>query len=293
MTSNSTRRSVLTKGALLATAATAVSGATLAFASGATAGPADRTPRTGTSAVADHARGGKPTVVLVHGAFADSSSWNGVIGQLKRAGYPVLAAANPLRGLQQDAASVRSVLDSVKGPVVLVGHSYGGSVISQAAAGQSKVKALVYIAAFQPAKGESSAELAGKFPGSTLGPNLNPVPFRQADGSTGTDLYIKQDTFRAQFAADVPRDTADLMAATQRPITEAALNDTATEAAWKTIPSWALATTEDLNIPVAAQRFMADRAGSHTTEIKASHAVTVSRPDAVTRLVKQADRATR
>jgi pimeloyl-ACP methyl ester carboxylesterase len=291
MTSNSTRRSILTRGALLATA---VSGATLALASGgATAGAADKAPRPGTSAVADHSRGSKPTVVLVHGAFADSSSWNGVISELKQAGYPVLAAANPLRGLQQDAASVRTVLDSVKGPVVLVGHSYGGSVISQAAAGQSKVKALVYIAAFQPDKGESSAELAGKFPGSTLGPNLNPVPFREADGSTGTDLYIKQETFRAQFAADVPRKTADLMAATQRPITDAALNSPATEAAWKTIPSWALTTTEDLNIPIAAQRFMAERAGSHTTEIKASHAVSVSQPEAVTRLVKQADRATR
>jgi pimeloyl-ACP methyl ester carboxylesterase len=291
MTSNSTRRSILTKSALLATA---VSGATLSFASGgAAAEGASKAPRTDTSAAEDHSRGSKPTVVLVHGAFADSSSWNGVISQLKQAGYPVVAAANPLRGLQQDAASVRSVLNSVDGPVVLVGHSYGGSVISEAAAGQSKVKALVYIAAFQPDKGESSAELAGTFPGSTLGPNLHPVPFRQTDGSTGTDLYIKQDAFRTQFAADVPRKTTDLMAATQRPITDAALNATATEAAWKTIPSWALITTEDLNIPIAAQRFMSERAGSHTEEIKASHAVSVSQPAAVTRLIKQADRATR
>lgn len=289
MNRTSARRSILTGAAL---AATTLTGAALAFAAGGTAGATGKTPRPETSATAHHATG-KPTVVLVHGAFADASSWNGVITRLKHHGYPVVATANPLRGLHQDAAHVKSVLDSIDGPIILAGHSYGGSVITEAAAGHPDVKALVYIAAFLPDKAESSAELAGKFPGSTLGPNLNPVPFQQPDGTSGTDLYIKQDTFRAQFAADVPRRTTDLMAATQRPITEAALNDTATRTAWKTIPSWALTTTEDLNIPIAAQRFMTERAGSHTQEIKASHAVTVSRPGTVTRLIQEADHATR
>jgi pimeloyl-ACP methyl ester carboxylesterase len=234
----------------------------------------------------------KPTVVLVHGAFADSSSWNGVIPDLRRKGYPVIAPANPLRGLHQDAEYLRSVLDSIEGPIVLAGHSYGGSVLSQAAAGDRDVKALVYIASFQLDVGESTAELAGKYPGGELGPALHPVPFPAADGTTGTDLYIQQDEFRRVFAADVPRRTTDLMAATQRPIAESALNDTATEAAWKTIPSWALIPTQDLNIPAQAMRFMSERAGSRATEVRASHAVAVSKPHVVADLIDKAGRAT-
>ncbi|MFG2480370.1 alpha/beta fold hydrolase [Streptomyces fagopyri] len=234
----------------------------------------------------------KPTVVLVHGAFADSSSWNGVIERLQRAGYPVIAPANPLRGPAGDAAYVHSVIKSVKGPVVLVGHSYGGSVISEAAVDSPQVKALVYIAAFAPDKGESALELSNKFPGSTLGTALNPVPFPLPGGGTGTDLYIKTDKFHHQFAADVPKRVTDLMAATQRPVAASALDEKATTAAWKTIPSWDLVTTQDYNIPPAAQRFMAQRAHAHTVEIKASHAVSVSHPGAVTRLIEQAARTT-
>ncbi|MFJ4987383.1 alpha/beta fold hydrolase [Streptomyces sp. NPDC088732] len=234
----------------------------------------------------------KPTVVLVHGAFADSSSWNDVIARLKRDGYPVVAPANPLRGLDSDAQYLAGFLKSVKGPVVLAGHSYGGAVISEAAAGDPNVKALVYIAAFAPDKGESALELSNKFPGSTLGDALNPVSFPLPDGSTGTDLYIKADKFHDQFAADVPTRVTDLMAATQRPVAASALEEKATWAAWKTVPSWNLITTEDKNIPPAAQRFMAERAHSHTTEIKASHAVSVSRPGAVTRIIEQAARTT-
>ncbi len=157
------------------------------------------------AAKAEHrAAGKKPTIVLVHGAFADASSWNGVIKRLQGEGYPVVAPANPLRGLADDAAYVRSVLASVEGPVVLVGHSYGGAVISEAAIDDPQVKALVYIAAFLPEKGESALELSNKFPGSTLGENLNSVAFPLADGGTGTDLYIKADKFHDQFAADVP-----------------------------------------------------------------------------------------
>ncbi|MBO0610068.1 alpha/beta fold hydrolase [Myceligenerans salitolerans] len=234
----------------------------------------------------------KPTVVLVHGAFADSSSWNGVITDLRRAGYPVIAPANPLRGLHGDAEYLSSVLDSIEGPVILAGHSYGGSVITQAAAGDRDVKALVYIASFQLDAGESTAELAAKYPGGELGPALDAVPFPAADGTTGTDLYVQQDEFRRVFAADVPRRTTTLLAATQRPIAESALNDTATRAAWKTIPSWALITTEDLTIPADSMRFMSERAGSHTTEIKASHAVAVSRPHVVSDLIERAARTT-
>jgi pimeloyl-ACP methyl ester carboxylesterase len=179
----------------------------------------------------------KPTVVLVHGAFAESASWNGVASELSRAGYPVVAAANPLRGVASDAAYVASLLKSIKGPVVLVGHSYGGAVISAAAVGAANVKALVFVAAFAPDNGESCLALTGKFPGSTLPPTLAP-PVPLADG--GEDLYIQQDKFPHQFAADVALPQARTMAATQRPIKSAALAEAATEPAWKTLTSWAI-----------------------------------------------------
>ncbi|MFI1658228.1 alpha/beta fold hydrolase [Streptomyces sp. NPDC020472] len=239
------------------------------------------------------AYGPRPTVVLEHGAFADSSSWSGVISRLRADGYPVVAAANPLRGPHGDAAALRGLLDHVKGPKVLVGHSYGGSVISEAAADRTDVKALVYVAAFLPAPGETALELTGKYPGSTLSDALDPVPVADPDGTRGTDLYIRQDEFRQQFAADVPRDEAALAAAGQRPIAQAALAEKATVAAWKAIPSWAVVTTQDLNIPPAAQRFMAERAGARITEVAASHSVAVSRPGVVTRVIESAARATR
>ncbi|GAA3907952.1 alpha/beta fold hydrolase [Streptomyces sp. NPDC003631] len=229
-----------------------------------------------------------PTIVLVHGAFADSSSWNGVVERLQRAGYPVIAAANPLRGLADDAAYVASVLEGVQGPVVLAGHSYGGAVISEAAVGRAQVKALVYIAAFTPDEGESALELSGRFPGSTLGAALTPVPFPLPGGGTGTDLYIEPAKFHDQFAADVPEQVTALMAATQRPVAASALEEKANAVAWKTIPSFSLIATEDNNIPPAAQQFMAQRAHARTVEVKASHAVAVSRPDAVARLIEQA-----
>ncbi|MFF5900675.1 alpha/beta fold hydrolase [Streptomyces argenteolus] len=236
----------------------------------------------------------RPTIVLEHGAFADASSWDAVVPRLQRAGYPVVSAANPLRGPAGDAAYLRSVLDHIDGPVVLVGHSYGGTVISQAAAGmEDKVKALVYIAAFLPDAGESSLGLTNKFPGSTLGQAIESVNYTLPDGSQGADVYIEQDKFRHQFAADVPKDKTRLMAAGQRPVAAAALEEKSTQAAWKTIPSWSLITTEDLNIPVAAQRYMSHRAHAHTTTIDASHAVSVSRPEAVARIVEQAARTVR
>ncbi|WP_040807821.1 alpha/beta fold hydrolase [Nocardia concava] len=232
-----------------------------------------------------------PTVVLVHGAFADSSSYNGVIEILAAEGIPVLAAANPLRGLTSDAAYIASVVDSIDGPVVLAGHSYGGSVISVAAQGKPEVKALVYLAAFIPAEGESALELTDKFPGSTLGPTTRPASYPAADGAEATELYIRRDEFPQQFAGDVPAATAAAMAVTQRPVAVAALQEPAAAAAWTTIPAYALLTTEDKNIPVEAQRFMAERAGADTVEIAASHAVTVSRPDAAAELILRAVRA--
>jgi pimeloyl-ACP methyl ester carboxylesterase len=230
-------------------------------------------------------------VVLVHGAFADSSSWNGVLKDLEAEGYPVLAVANPLRGLASDAEYVRSVVDSVAGPVVLVGHSYGGSVISQAVEGMAKVKSLVYIASFILEAGESTGQLAAKFPGAQLGPALDTVPFPRPGGGSGDDLYIRQDEFHRVFAADVPDDVSALMAATQRPIAAAALEEPATRAAWKNIPSWNMVTTKDLAIPAESMRYMGERANSHTVEIDASHAVTVSQPGAVADLIEQAAEA--
>jgi pimeloyl-ACP methyl ester carboxylesterase len=232
-----------------------------------------------------------PTIVLVHGAFADSSSWNGVIADLHQHGFPVVAPANPLRNLHEDAAYLRSVIDSIDGPVIVVGHSYGGSVLSEAADGAPGVRALVYIASFLLEVGESTAELAAKYPGGQLGPALNPVPFTTG-GTSGTDLYIRQDRFRAVFAADVAEATTALLAATQRPITESALADRAEKAAWASIPSWTLITTQDLNIPAESMRYMARRANSTTVEIDASHAVAVSRPDVVADLIRAAVRDT-
>ena len=236
--------------------------------------------------------GAKPTVVLVHGAFADSSSWNGVIAQLRRDGYPVIGVANPLRALHDDAEFLRGVLDGVDGPIVLAGHSYGGSVMSEAADGHPRVKALVYVASFLLDAGESTGELAGKYPGNELGSALRPVAVRGPDGQTVDDLYIEQEKFQPIFAADVPADVAELMAVTQRPITGDALADKATMAAWKTIPSWTLITLQDLAVPAQAQRFMAERASSHAVAVDASHAVTVSRPDVVARLIDKAANAT-
>lgn len=246
----------------------------------------------GTAEAAGTDRHAKPTVVLEHGAFADGSSWNGVIADLRADGYPVVAAANPLRGPASDAAALRTVLDHVKGPKILVAHSYGGNVISQAGTDDPQVKALVYVAAFLPAPGESALELTDKYPGSTLPDALDPVTYRQADGTTATDLYIQQDKFHHQFAADVPARQAALMAAEQRPIAQAALAEKAVTAAWKTKPSWDIVTTRDLNIPAAVQRFMAERAHAHTTEVAASHSVAVSHPRLVADVIERAARAT-
>jgi pimeloyl-ACP methyl ester carboxylesterase len=221
-------------------------------------------------APAAQAQTAKPTIVLVHGAFADSSSWNGVIAVLERDGYTVVAAPNPLRGVRADADVVSDLVKSIQGPVVLVGHSYGGSVISEA-----------------PEAGETALGLTGKFPGSTLALALAP-PVKLTSG--GNDLYILQARFHDQFAADVPAAGALLMAAGQRPVAEAALGEASTAPAWKHIPSWFIYGDKDKNIPPAALKFMADRAQSRGTVVVkgASHVVMVSNAPAVASLIEKA-----
>ncbi|WP_326783092.1 alpha/beta fold hydrolase [Streptomyces sp. NBC_00151] len=245
------------------------------------------------SAVAAQARHApKPTVVLVHGAFADSSGWSGVVARLRHDGYPVIAAANPLRGLDSDAAYVSSLLDSVPGPVVLVGHSYGGEVITNAAVGHANVKALVYIAAFAPDQGESGLALVGLNPGSQLGEALVVRPYAVAGGG-GADGYVDPAKFRTVMAADLRGSDAELLAAQQRPVDLAALQAPSGVPAWKTIPSWYLVAGADRAIPAATEKFMARRAGAHTVVVDgASHLVMLSHPGRVENLIVQAAKAT-
>jgi pimeloyl-ACP methyl ester carboxylesterase len=233
--------------------------------------------------------GPKPTVVLIHGAFADASGWAGVEQRLQRRGYTVLAPANPLRGVASDSAYIASVLATISGPIVLVGHSYGGEVITNAATGNPNVKALVYIAAFAPDKGETSGLLANTFPGSGLTPaNLVFRPYPLADRTTGTDGYINPAVFRDVFCADVPANTAATMGASQRPAELATLGQPSGVPAWKTIPSWYLVAEQDHAIPPAAERFMAHRMGAHTVEIDSSHVAMISHPATVTALILDA-----
>jgi pimeloyl-ACP methyl ester carboxylesterase len=233
----------------------------------------------------------KPTVVLVHGAFAESSSWDAVVSRLLSKGYPVVAVANPLRSLRTDSAYVATVLTGIPGPVVLVGHSYGGSVITNAATGKKNVKALVYVSGLALDEGESTGSLVGKYPGSTLGPTLAP-PTVLADGSK--DLYIDQSKFHDQFAADVPMQKTVLMAEAQRPIIASAFDELSGPPAWKTIPSWFIYGTLDKNIPPVLQPFQAERAGAKKiVGVKgASHVVMISHPDLVANLIQEAAAAT-
>ncbi len=229
----------------------------------------------------------KPTIVLVHGAFADASSWTGVISSLRQDGFTVVAAANPLRGVSSDASAVAALIGSIEGPVVLVGHSYGGTVISNAARNQDNVRALVFVAAFAPDAGETAADLAGRFPGSTLGGALS-EPVALSGG--GHDLYIRQDAFHQQFAHDVAPAEASVMAVTQRPITDLALNEPSGEPAWKSMPSWFVFGDGDRNIPAEGLAFMAERAQSRSTVVipGGSHVIMISEPERVADLIEEA-----
>jgi pimeloyl-ACP methyl ester carboxylesterase len=229
-----------------------------------------------------------PTIVLVHGAFAESASWNGVVEPLAAAGHRVICAANPLRGLASDARAVSDLVRSIDGPVVLVAHSYGGSVISNVDPGAGEIVGLVYANGFAPDAGESCFQLAAMYPGSMLGEaTVRPVP--RSDGTT--DFFIAQDPFHAVFCADVPAPQAALMEATQRPATQEALVEPSGEhPLWKQVPSWFLIGEQDRVIPAALQRHMAQRARAQRTVAvdDASHAITVSQPGAVAELVLEA-----
>ena len=229
-----------------------------------------------------------PTIVLVHGAFAESASWDGVVDRLLADGHDVIAAANPLRGLASDAESISDLVRTIEGPVVLVAHSYGGAVISNVDADAGNITGLVYVNAFAPASGESCFALAAKFPGSMLGETtIRPVP--RSNGTT--DLFISLDRFHDIFCADAPAPRAARMAVTQRPATQEALVEPSGEnPLWKQVPSSFLIGAEDRIIPPALQHYMADRAeASRTVEIPgASHAAGVTNPDATTHLILEA-----
>ena len=229
-----------------------------------------------------------PTIVLVHGAFAESASWDRVIGSLHGSGHDVIAAANPLRGLAADAAAVSDLVRTIDGPVVLVAHSYGGAVISNVDAGAGDIAGLVYVNGFAPEPGENCFGLAAMFPGSMLGEStVRPVP--RSDGTT--DFYVAANSFHDVFCQDVSPEQAALLATTQRPATQEALVEpSGASSLWKHVPSWFMIGAEDRIIPPALQHFMADRAGARrVVEVPgASHAAPVSHPEETAELILQA-----
>src|SRR5262249_1659380 len=222
----------------------------------------------------------KPSIVLVHGAFADGSSWQHVIPLLERDGYYVIAVQNHLASLSDDIATTNRVIDAQTGPTVVVGPSYGGAVIPTAAAGHPNVKALVYLAAFAPDSGETLGGLQQKFPAPPLGAALVP----DAAGF----LYIDRTKFHDVFAADVPAGEARGMAGTQNPASNKVFTEVTTAAAWKSVPTWFLVSMNDQAINPDLERFMAKRMNAHTTEIKASHVAFISHPQAVAKLIEVA-----
>ncbi|MFF8837595.1 alpha/beta fold hydrolase [Streptomyces sp. NPDC015130] len=233
-----------------------------------------------------------PTVVLVHGAFADATGWIGVIAELRQTGIPVSAPPNPLRGLTPDAAYLTSVLAQIDGPVVLVGHGYGGALITVAGAAENVV-ALVYVAAYAPCEGESLDELQGSFPKPALTGHVKEWTYPLLDGGSAIEVTIDETAFPSVYAADVPEDVAGILAAAQRPLSTAAFTDITPTAAWRTKPSWALVAGADGTISPELQRFGAERAGAAVVELPdASHAVALSEPTRVADLIRAAVRAT-
>jgi pimeloyl-ACP methyl ester carboxylesterase len=230
------------------------------------------------------------TIVFVHGAWADASGFGASIRALRDRGFAAIGFANPLRHLTGDAAYLATLLQTISGPIVLVGHSYGGAVMSNAAAGTEQVQALVFVAGWMPDEGESIQQLLGSevFADSLVPAALRPVPFTNPDGSEGVDLYLDRDLFPEAFAADVDPETAAVMAATQRPWSGAGAATASGPPGWRSIPSWYLLGSEDRAIPPAGQRFMAERGKARVEEVTASHASMVSQPEAVTRLILSA-----
>jgi pimeloyl-ACP methyl ester carboxylesterase len=230
-----------------------------------------------------------PAVVLVHGAFADASSWNGVIKRLQAKSVQVTAPANPLRGLAADSAYIAVVFDETPGPVVAVGHSYGGAVITNAAKQAKNVVGLVYVAAFATEEGERLGEATAASKDAVLGSALVPLHYPAADGGEpAVEFAIDPAKFHDAFAADLPDDEAAVMAATQRPIAELGFSDPSGAPAWKDLPSWAVVATADKAAGTDVTRSMATRAGARITEVDASHVVMVSQPQAVTDVIMEA-----
>jgi pimeloyl-ACP methyl ester carboxylesterase len=252
--------------------------ASVAIATGAAAGTSARA-----------AAGPRPTIVLVHGGWADSSGWDAEITTLTGLGYPVVTIANPLRSLTSDSDYVRARLEQISGPIVVVGHSYGGAVITNGARGVSNVKALVYVAAFAPAEGESLA--TDQFPGTHIDPSkldVVPVPNPAAPGGQDVDLYIKPADFRDIFAGDVSPRESMLEAATQRPFANTAFTQPSGAPAWATIPSWDLISLDDHAISPAGQMFMAQRMHAYITTVHSAHDIMISHPAAVDQIILRA-----
>ena len=243
-----------------------------------------------------HPSAPKPTVVLVHGAWADGSSWSRVVGRLQRGGYTVAVPPNPLRGLASDAAYVATFVNTVPGPVVLVGHSYGAAVVTNAATSTPNVRALVFIDAFVPAQGETVLQLASAQPGSLLSGDpttvFNAVPFPGAPPGD-VDLYVKPQLFPRAIANDLPARLGAVLAVSQRPVTLSALMEPSGPPAWMRLPSLDLVGTRDMAIPPAEQRIMARRARARTVEVAAGHLSMLSRPVDVTNLIVRAARTVR
>jgi pimeloyl-ACP methyl ester carboxylesterase len=230
-----------------------------------------------------------PTVVLVHGAFADASSWNGVIEQLQARGVRVVAPANPLRGLAYDSAYLASVLEQTAGPVLAVGHSYGGAVITNAAARTTNVIGLVYVAAFAPAEGERLGEATAASKDAVLGNALVLLHYPSPDGGEpSVEFAIDPEKFHDVFAADLPAEDAAVLAATQRPVAELTLSEPTEAAAWTGLPSWAVVATGDMAAGADLVRSMAERAGATVTELDGSHVIMISQPERVAGVILDA-----
>ena len=228
------------------------------------------------------------TVVLVHGAFADGSSWNGVIERLQARGVPTVAVANPLRGISADSAYLASVLEQTPGPIIAVGHSYGGAVISNAATGNDNVVGLVFVAAFAPDEGENLGQASAQSKDSVLGTALVPRQYPAEDGGSATEFFIDPAKARDAFASDLSDQQAALIAATQRPVAELAFSEPNGPPAWKHVPSWAVVATSDKAAGTDLVRSMAERANAAITEVEGSHVIMISQPDVVAQVILEA-----
>jgi pimeloyl-ACP methyl ester carboxylesterase len=233
--------------------------------------------------------GSRPTVVLVHGAFADGSSWNGVIERLQADGVQVTAPANPLRGISIDSAYIASLLEQIPGPVLAVGHSYGGAVISNAATKANNVVGLVYVAAFAPDEGERLGDVSSTSKDSVLNTALMPLQYPTGQGQeTAVEFAMDPEKFHDAFAADLPAEQTAVAAATQRPVAELAFSEPNGEPAWKNLPSWAVVATGDKAAGTDVVRSMAERAGATITEVEGSHVIMISQPQVVTDVILRA-----